>query len=442
MKIHLIEIRDARGGVLTQHLNGLMLPILATWSHRQGWDARVSFCNARRVNYKHDCDVVAISLFTHSAPDGYKIADKFRQLGKIVIIGGPHAKCCTDEVREHADLVFIQCNEEAWVRTLKSIEAGEITPEIKRGQLVPSAELRHIPPFKEIKPFYGQGAFPFLLASFGCPYNCDFCSDWNSDYARRGTEEVLADIKATGRRFFIFSDPNFGVPNKDTIELLHAMKPLKKSYSMAVNFAWLKDEVYLELLRDSGCKGVLIGIESLSASYNKNAIGDRESTLDEIIEQIEKIKQYIPMIQVQIIMGLDEDTEETFRLVVELYKRSMIDVIVPHIVTPLPGTPFYDRMKAEGRIVESDWRQFNCLNLTITLKQFSREEFLGLMSWLHRKITSPTMILRKTFLHFKQYRNIGMAAYIFLILFLRLVNMYVILLKDYQHQRVRMTSHS
>src|SRR5437870_337094 len=111
MRIYLIELKERRMGIGPQFLNSLMLPILAVWSQRLGWNAEVAFIDYKHVDCEKECDVVALSLYTFLAPEGYDVARRFRERGKIVIIGGPHTKGSMDEVKEQADLIFDRCNE-------------------------------------------------------------------------------------------------------------------------------------------------------------------------------------------------------------------------------------------------------------------------------------------------------------------------------------------
>ena len=409
-------------GLASQHVNSLMLPILAVWAERVGWQARVSFTEFPDVDYAHPCDVVALSLYTFLAPEGYAVARRFRQQGKLVIIGGPHAKGRLDEVQDHADLVFDRCDESVWRATLRAIESGAIVPSQGRGRFVPSAEMTGVPPYREIKRFYGTRKIPLLLSSLGCPHDCDFCTDWNSTYHKREVDDVIEDVRAVQAPFFIFCDPNFGVNRRFTSELLTRMVPLRKKYMMETSLAWLLHDNYLALLRDSGCIGIELGLESLTTSYGKNGINRRHAALEQIIERIARIKRYIPLIQVNILLGLDNDTAETFRAVADLYRRANIDGLVPFVVTPFPGTPFFDRLRAEGRLFETDWRHFNCANLVLKPRQLPVPAFYDLYMDLLRRLHAPALLARKAAAHLRQYHDVKLAVILLAFLLARAWN--------------------
>jgi radical SAM superfamily enzyme YgiQ (UPF0313 family) len=403
-------------------VNSLMLPILAVWAERVGWEARVSFTELADVDYAHACDVVALSLYTFLAPAGYAVARTFREQGKLVIIGGPHTKGCLDEVGEHADLVFDRCDEPVWCETLGAIENGAIVPSLGRGRFVPSPEMTRVPPYREIKRFYGAGKIPLLLSSLGCPHDCDFCTDWNSSYRKRDVDEVIEDVREIQAPFFIFCDPNFGVNRRFTSELLERMVPLRKKYMMETSLAWLLHDDYLALLRESGCIGLELGLESLTTAYGKNGIKRLDAVVREVVERLARIKRFIPLIQVNILLGLDNDTAETFRAVADLYRRANIDELVPFVVTPFPGTPFFDRLRAEGRLFETDWRHFNCAHLVLMPRQLSVPAFYDLYMDLLRGLHAPGLVARKVVAHLRQYRDAKLAVILLAFLLARAWN--------------------
>jgi radical SAM superfamily enzyme YgiQ (UPF0313 family) len=409
-------------GVASQRMNSLMLPILAVWAERAGWQARVSFTEFADVDYEHDCDVVALSLYTFLAAEGYAVARRFRARGTLVIIGGPHAKGCLDEVAEHADLVFDRCDERVWRETLHAIAAGDIAAGRGRGRCVPSPEMTRVPPYREIKPFYGTGKIPLLLSSLGCPHTCDFCTDWNSSYHKRDVDEVIADVREIEAPFFIFCDPNFGANRRFTAELLRRLVPLKKHYLMETSLAWLLHDDYLALLRASGCIGIELGLESLTTGYDKNGLKGRAAPIEVVVERIARIKRHIPLLQVNILLGLDDDTPETFRTVAGLYRRADIDELVPFVVTPFPGTPFFDRMRGEGRLFEPDWRYFNCGNLVLRPRQLSVPAFYDLYMDLLRRLHTPGLVARKVLTHLWQYRDAKVACILLALLLTRAWN--------------------
>ncbi len=418
MRVLFIELRDRRMGIASQRVSGIMLPILAAWSRRLGWEAEVCFTDSSHVDYGKDCDVVGISTYTFLASASYHVAERFRERGKIVVIGGPHTKGCAEEAREHADVVFDRCDERAWRELLEAVEAKQIISTHDRGTFFRSSEMSDVPPYQEYRPFYGEDKIPMLISSLGCPHACDFCVDWSSKYFKRDVDAVLEDVSNVTAELFVFCDPNFGANIVETSELLRRMIPLRKHYVMETSIAFLIKDEFLALLRDSGCVGIEIGFESLSTKFKKN-VSRGTSILDDAIQRLRKIKEYIPVVQANFVFGLDDDTEETFHAVVEFHRRSNVDTVVPHMATPFPGTPLWDRMRAQGRIFEEDWRFYDTQHLVTTLKGMSPLRFHDLYVEVLKKINSPIAVVSKTLSHFRRYKSMRWALMLFVLLLQR-----------------------
>ena len=395
MKLRLIELE--KKSFTSHYLQSLMPPILAAWAVREGWEVQLDFIPFEKVDYDTDCDVVALSTYTSRAPQSYEVARRFRERGKTVVIGGPHTKGCVDDVLLHADAVFRDCDETAWRGFLRSVEDGSFLPSTDaegRGRFIPSAQFVEPPPYREYGRFIGKRKFPNLLASVGCPYECGFCTDWDSPFKRRDIDDVLQDVRDVGDRLFFFTDPNFGANPVATKELLRRMAPLKRRYFVNYSFSYLDDEV-LTLLRDSGCMFVAIGLDSLLTTFHKNATKKGESILEDALRKIDRIKEFIPMVHVNLILGLDTDTEESFAAVREFHRRTSADIVMPHIATPFPGTPLHDEMKAAGRIFDWDESHYDTHHLVATLKQISPDRFYDLYIELLRELRSPWAAIKK-----------------------------------------------
>jgi len=417
-----------------------MLPVLSAWSERIGWKAEVASTDFDNIDYDKKCDVVGLSAYTHLASQNFLIAKRFRERGKIVVLGGPHTRGCVEESRDHVDVVFDRCNEESWHNFLRAVEYREIIPSRDRGIFFPSQEMSTVPPYIEYKKFYDKKKIPMLLSSLGCPHICDFCVDWDSKYYKRSIDEVIEDVHNIDKSLFVFCDPNFGVNKKITSELLRKMVPLKKRYVMESSLAFLCEDEYLELLRDSGCIAVEVGIESLSTTFKKNAVKGDENLIESTMRQIMKIKKYIPLVQVNIVFGLDDDTEETFHSVVKFHQLSEADSLVPHILTPFPGTPLWDQMQNGKRIFEKEWCFFDTGNLVFSPKKCDPFNFYCFYIDMLKKINSPLAILKKALKHYRKYKNARMALMLFSFLLQRSKNTFLYDIPTYRRAKERLVS--
>ncbi len=76
------------------------------------------------IDYDLPTDIVAISLNTFTAQDGYKIAQEYHQRGAYIVIGGVHAYLLPDEILEYADTVLIGEIELLWENFLNDYKKG------------------------------------------------------------------------------------------------------------------------------------------------------------------------------------------------------------------------------------------------------------------------------------------------------------------------------
>ncbi|MCK5462092.1 MAG: cobalamin-dependent protein, partial [Bacteroidales bacterium] len=156
------------------------------------------------LDLEEECDVVAISCLTSNAYRGYRIADSFREKGKIVVMGGIHPSLLPDEALEHADAVVIGEAEGVWEKILDDIESGNLQERYHE----PNPDLdRYIPKdFSTLSKKRMYNLVP-LQTSRGCPYNCDFCcvSDiFGKKIKEIPIKHIVKDIEASGSRNYIF----------------------------------------------------------------------------------------------------------------------------------------------------------------------------------------------------------------------------------------------
>ena len=122
---------------------------------------------------------------------------------------------------------------------------------------------------------------------------------------------------------------------------------------MSINAA--HDEEFLELLSKSGCKGVLIGFESLdretlrSMKKNFNAMrGGYEVAL-------RNLRRYDIRVYGTFVFGYQNDTPETFDRTVEFAIDQRLYIAAFNHLTPFPGTALYHRLKKENRLRFDAW---------------------------------------------------------------------------------------
>lgn len=305
------------------------------------------------VDASSDFDLVGISCITGSAKRGYELADRFRASGTPVVLGGPHVTLVPEEAAGHADAIVIGYAEEAWPRLLRDFAAGRMAP---RYDWEPG-DCLHVPQARrELLPARRYATRNTVEATRGCVHDCEFCvvpSAWKGFY-KRPVADVTDEIRAMGARRLIFLDLNLISDLDHARELFTALIALKVVWGGLVTTRVAWDEELLDLLRASGCRGLLLGFESLQReSLLETHKGFND--LEDYSAVIRRLHERDIAIQGCFALGFDHDGPDVFERTVEFAVESAIDLPRFAILTPFPNTRLHRRLEAEGRILTRDW---------------------------------------------------------------------------------------
>ena len=302
-----------------------------------------------------DADLVAITVETYTARRAYEIAAAYRARGVPVVMGGFHPTLATEEVLEHADAVVVGDAEDVWPQLVEEASAGRLR-RTYRGDPTHSLEKLHF----DRSIFLGKRYSPFTLVQFqrGCRYACDFCSIrafYGSVTRTRPVSDVVAEIGKLGRRAVFFVDDNLFSDRGAGLELLEALVPLGIQWGAQLSVDAVQEEGTVELMKRSGCRVVLIGFESLDDGSLREmrkswAVRNRdyhESTL--------RLHAAGIMIYGTFVFGYDHDSPDSFDETVAFARRHHLFLANFNPLTPTPGTPLYDRLRDEGRLIGDPW---------------------------------------------------------------------------------------
>ena len=303
-----------------------------------------------------DLDVVFIATYTSASPLAYALARLHRRRGTLTVVGGPHAKAFPDDCLRFFDVVVGECDRAV---------VAEILGDRARGRVSSGRALTDVPSVEERLPEIRAAAFwrgrphPYavigVLASVGCPYRCDFCTDWDADYRALPADRVEADlafVSSTLPRVKVaFHDPNFAVRFDDVVARLERTS---LTYMIESSLSVLRGD-RIRRLRDTGCWYVAAGVESWADYSNKTAataFGARK--LARVLEHFALLAEHVPVVQANFIFGVDGDRgDEPVELTREFIRRA--PSVWPNVTVPTPfgGTPLYDAHRREGRILET-----------------------------------------------------------------------------------------
>lgn len=311
------------------------------------------------IDFDCDVDVVGITLLTTTAHRGYEIADRFRERGTKVVLGGIHATVLPEEAAQHADAVVIGEAEEVWYQVLADVKAGRLEHFYRSGT---SCNMQRMPiPRRDLLSKQAYLTTNLLESTRGCPNRCSFCSIQavtGNTYRCRPVPEVISDIETLGNPPTVFVDDNIIAEPTYAKELFKAMIPLKTMWVGQATLAITADKELLDLAAKSGCKILVIGFESLSAE-NIRVIGKaRTNKVTDYREAVKKLHTRGICVAGSFIIGLDNDDTSVFSEIVEFIQKNNIDLPRAGVLTPYPGTHLFKKLDTEGRLIHQNWRYY------------------------------------------------------------------------------------
>jgi len=322
-------------------------------------DVEVLHEMVRPINYNTDAEFIAISFMDYISPHAYKVAAKFRAMGKTVIGGGKFASTFPYEVQPHFDSILVGEAQNIWPQMVNDMVSGKLKKRYYSGS---SPSLENIPP-----PRYDLVESKFFSpivteASRGCPHSCTYCqlNINRSPYRTRPVKDVIRDLKSTKglpwykKKMAMILDNNLGGDLKNAKELLREIAKLKFwGIGAQYSIECLRDNEFVELLSKANCRMSFIGMESL----NEDSLLDvqkKQNKIDEYKEVFDKLNRKGILTFTGLMFALDEDTKDYYDTLPQKLEDVGVSVILPSISIPIYGTPFYDKVVSEGRLLDED----------------------------------------------------------------------------------------
>ena len=355
--------------------------LLGTMLRDRGWDVRVYIEDVAPIDMKEvlSADIVGISTLTSTAPQSYRLAQKVREAGIPVVIGGTHVSFMADEALEYSDYVVRGEGEETLFELIEAMDGTRSIEKIlglsywkgERKMHNPDRPLKEdldsnpIPDYSLVEGWNTQKRGLISIAtSRGCPFTCTFCSVpgmYGHGFRMHSIERVIEEIRVNNPKYVFFADDLFTANRKRTKDLLKRMieEGLTPEWGAQIRTETAFDPELLELMKASNCFNVFIGFESINPQTLD--LFNKRQTYEKIVRSVEAFKKHGIRIHGMFVVGADTDDKETIYETARLAREWELQSIQLMILTPLPGSPDFDLFYATGNreLLYKDWSLYD-----------------------------------------------------------------------------------
>ncbi len=342
-------------------------------------------------------DLVAISSLSAQIQEAYRVAEWYRAKGIKVVMGGLHVTSMPDEAKRHCDAVAVGEGELLWHDILDDAAKSQLKKEYRTSvefdlanAPMPAFHLLDIEKYNRLT----------VQTSRGCPRRCEFCASSILLTARYKQKPIINVLKEIDRvkelwpnPFLELADDNAFINKAYWRSLLPDLKRRRIKWFAESDISVASDPELLKLMRQSGCVQILIGLESPTRS----GLDGVEIRTNWKLKQWSRYKDAVRAIQSVgisvngcFVVGLDNHDTSIFDTLSEFVDELGLHQVQITVPTPFPGTPFYERLHREGRILEDRaWDRCTLFDVNFQPARLSAQElrvgFRELMAKLYSK---------------------------------------------------------
>ncbi len=368
------------------------------------WEVTIVDENIEPVPLAPNADIIGVCGMQVQFGRQCELLEFYRSRGYFVVAGGSYASLCPERFSALADSVVAGEAEYIWPQFCRDFERGQ-PHELYRETGTVALSDSPTPRFDLLR--LDKYTTATLQFSRGCPFRCEFC-DIIVMFGRRPRCKTLEQVgreldalRARGVCNVFFVDDNL-IGNKAAAkELLRFLRDYQQRHGYSFNFGteasinMAQDKELLELFRGANFIWVFIGIESPDEETLR-ATRKTQNIHEDPLTALRRIYAHGIDVLAGFIVGFDNDTLATFQRQYRFIVASGIQVAMVGLLTALPRTPLYERVKREGRLIEGAEQGDNTKPRTnIVPRHMAYDEMVAAYMTLYRKLTGNRAIAQR-----------------------------------------------
>lgn len=325
-------------------------------------------------------NIIGITMLTGTYKSAENVGRIAKELNKNidVCVGGTHPTVLPEETikNEYFDYVVRGEGEYTFLDLVNGVRIEDVrglTYVNKRGEIVNNPDREFIGDLDSL-PFASRDLYlndtrymdyGYVMTGRGCPFECTFCASkkvWKGHVRFRSPENVVEEVKHVhdkyDTKFFYFVDDTFTLNKKRTKKICELL------VESDLDISWICDtrvdtidEELLQLMKESGCVRVKIGVESGSERILKKV--KKKITKKQIRDCVSLIKKVGIDLTIYLMIGFPTETKEEMRETLDFARELDPTYYSLSILAPYPGTEIYDDVIRSGvTLPKEHWEYF------------------------------------------------------------------------------------
>jgi len=349
------------------------------------WQVQIVDENIESVPLAPAADIVGVCGMGVQFARQRELLAYYRSRGYYVVAGGSYASLCREDYTLLADTIVAGEAEYTWKQFCQDFERNTPRPLYHETGTVALTD-SPVPRFDLLKLDCYTNAT--LQYSRGCPYRCEFC-DIIVMFGRKprvkSLEQVgreLDELRRLGMRSVFFVDDNLIGDRPHAKGMPRFLKGYREEHHYAFSFGTevslnlAQDEELLGLFRDANFSWVFVGIESPDPASLKEAL-KTQNLKEDALTSVRRIYSYGIDVLGGFIIGFDNDTLDTFDHQYRFITAAGIQSAMIGLLTAMPHTPLYERMRGEGRLRQVEEMADNTRPMTNIVPKTMRDDAMA-----------------------------------------------------------------